>query len=175
MEGREDKARTIITSLATSRRTQSAGYYNAGYLLPGPKNVIIGDDDNSMFTMHSLPTSVSWLGSHTESVIAAMADVCWCNWIYKPEPHLLLRRQSRIFGLGFEQDLFRRCFKEKASVIRRVNDMSYLLPSYSLKRQSVHEAQLQTTYSSSSSSHQSEAPIHLARNQRTSMLLSSMI
>ncbi|GKB08167.1 hypothetical protein Tco_0836451 [Tanacetum coccineum] len=40
------------------------------------KNVIIGDDDNSMFTMHSLPTFVSWLGSHTESMIAAMADVC---------------------------------------------------------------------------------------------------
>ncbi|GJU73804.1 hypothetical protein Tco_1265209 [Tanacetum coccineum] len=31
-----------------------------------------GDDDNSLFAMHNLPKSVSWLGSHTKSVIAAM-------------------------------------------------------------------------------------------------------
>ncbi|GJU34362.1 kinesin-like protein KIN-5C [Tanacetum coccineum] len=34
-----------------------------------------GGDDNSLFTDHTLPTPVSWLGSHT-SVIAAMAGAC---------------------------------------------------------------------------------------------------
>ncbi|GKC55061.1 hypothetical protein Tco_1077806 [Tanacetum coccineum] len=34
------------------------------------------DDDDFLFTVHNLPTPVSWLGSHIESVIAAMAGVC---------------------------------------------------------------------------------------------------
>nr|GEZ49543.1 hypothetical protein [Tanacetum cinerariifolium] len=31
-----------------------------------------GDDDNFLLTKHDLPTPVSWLGSHIESLIAAM-------------------------------------------------------------------------------------------------------
>ncbi|GJY49407.1 unconventional myosin [Tanacetum coccineum] len=31
------------------------------------------DDDNDMFSMHSLPRPVTWQGSHTECVIAAMS------------------------------------------------------------------------------------------------------
>ncbi|GJZ98084.1 zinc finger CCCH domain-containing protein 48, partial [Tanacetum coccineum] len=37
--------------------------------------VTLGDDDNLPFTMRSSSTPVSWLGSHTESVIAAMLGV----------------------------------------------------------------------------------------------------
>ncbi|GKC73740.1 hypothetical protein Tco_1119623 [Tanacetum coccineum] len=69
----------------------------------------------------SLPTPVSWLGSHTERVIAAMAGVCWCNQIYKSEPHLLLTRQSRMFGLGFEEGLSGRRFTFTHEVIENGN------------------------------------------------------
>ncbi|GJU83150.1 hypothetical protein Tco_1285515 [Tanacetum coccineum] len=53
-----------------------------------------GDDDNSLFAMHNLPTSVSWLGSHTKSVIAAMAATVDTltsgsrSVVNKPEPQL---------------------------------------------------------------------------------------
>ncbi|GJY15879.1 hypothetical protein Tco_0386301 [Tanacetum coccineum] len=33
-----------------------------------------GDDDALLFTVHTLPSPVSWLGSHTQNVNAAVAD-----------------------------------------------------------------------------------------------------
>ncbi|GKC12774.1 PGR5-like protein 1B, chloroplastic isoform X1, partial [Tanacetum coccineum] len=49
-----------------------------------------GDDDNLLFTMRSSSTPGSWLGSHTEGVIAAMLSVWHGYRIRKSEPHLLL-------------------------------------------------------------------------------------
>nr|GEU92792.1 hypothetical protein [Tanacetum cinerariifolium] len=45
------------------------------------------DDANFVFTMYGLPTHVSWLGSHTESMTAAVTGVWYCNCIYKSEPY----------------------------------------------------------------------------------------
>ncbi|GJX21595.1 hypothetical protein Tco_0226040 [Tanacetum coccineum] len=54
--------------------------------------MVRGDDDNSLFAMHNLPTPVSWLGSHTKSVIAAMASQTLTSGsrsiVNKPEPQL---------------------------------------------------------------------------------------
>nr|GEV11926.1 kinesin-like protein KIN-5C [Tanacetum cinerariifolium] len=59
------------------RPSASAASSDEGLQIPemptvGPN---ICDDDNSLFAMHNLPTPVSWLGSDTKSVIAAMAGV----------------------------------------------------------------------------------------------------
>ena len=44
------------------------------------------DDDNFSLTVHGLPRPVSWLGIHTESVIAAMATVWYSYSFRKSEP-----------------------------------------------------------------------------------------
>ncbi|GJY08168.1 hypothetical protein Tco_0375222 [Tanacetum coccineum] len=49
-----------------------------------------GDDDNCMFTVRSSPRPISWLGGHTENVIAAMAGDWYRYHIRKPEPYSLL-------------------------------------------------------------------------------------
>ncbi|GKC47762.1 hypothetical protein Tco_1065484 [Tanacetum coccineum] len=41
--------------------------------VPERMSNVIGDDDTFMFSTRSLPISVSWLGSRTESAIASMA------------------------------------------------------------------------------------------------------
>ncbi|GJT88373.1 hypothetical protein Tco_1070090, partial [Tanacetum coccineum] len=46
-----------------------------GWVLLSVLHVERGDDDNSLFAMHNLLKPVSWLGSHTKSVIAAMSGV----------------------------------------------------------------------------------------------------
>ncbi|GJZ99565.1 hypothetical protein Tco_0672116 [Tanacetum coccineum] len=51
--------------------------------------VSLGDDDNLPFAMRSSSTPVSWLDSHTESMIAAMLGVWHCYSICKSEPRLL--------------------------------------------------------------------------------------
>ncbi|GJZ29614.1 glycerol-3-phosphate dehydrogenase SDP6, mitochondrial [Tanacetum coccineum] len=49
-----------------------------------------GDDDTLTFSMRSLPIPISWLHSHTENAIAAMAGV-WCRYcIRRSELDLLM-------------------------------------------------------------------------------------
>nr|GEX30013.1 hypothetical protein [Tanacetum cinerariifolium] len=46
----------------------------------------VGDGDNLLFTVRGSPRPVSWLGSRTESVIAAMAGDWYRYQIRKPRP-----------------------------------------------------------------------------------------
>ncbi|GKF20887.1 hypothetical protein Tco_0069525, partial [Tanacetum coccineum] len=49
---------------------------------------VIGDDDSVLFSTRSLPRPVTWLGSHTECVIAATSGVITPT-LGAPKPILL--------------------------------------------------------------------------------------
>ncbi|GKA23874.1 hypothetical protein Tco_0709907 [Tanacetum coccineum] len=59
-----------------------------GVQLSGDTWQLLGDDDNFLCSMRTLLRPISWLGSHTKRVIAAMSSL-WCRYcIHISEPHL---------------------------------------------------------------------------------------
>ncbi|GJS74062.1 cell division cycle 20.2, cofactor of APC complex-like protein [Tanacetum coccineum] len=74
----------------------------------------------AFFTARSSLTPVSWLGSHTESVIAAMSGVCYRYCTRKSEPHLL----------PYIRIVAERTGKKYAAQVTDVNDYRFVKKLY---------------------------------------------